>query len=163
MRLSGDLPVPDDGRCLATDALILLNYLTVICANADVAAMIVGLGNDIVEIAVLKRELKRDGEGLKREIFTESEIAYCESKRYPERHLSARFAAKEALFKALGSGKIGDCSWKDIEIINDANGRPSINLVGHTRQIAERMSVRRIHISLTHAGAWAGATVILES
>jgi len=125
--------------------------------------MIIGLGNDIVEIAQMKRQLVRHGDEFRSEIFTDNEVAYCASKRYPERHLSARFAAKEAFFKALGSGKIGDCNWRDIEIVNDEHGRPAVKLAGHTRLIAERLSVRRIHVSLTHTGAWAGATVILES
>lgn len=124
--------------------------------------MIIGLGNDIVEIAEMKRQLVRHGDGFRGEIFTDNEVAYCAGKRYPERHLSARLAAKEALFKALGTGKIGECNWHDIEIVNDENGRPAVKLAGHTRRLAEQLSVRRIHVSLTHAGAWAGATVILE-
>jgi holo-[acyl-carrier protein] synthase len=125
--------------------------------------MIVGIGNDILEISRMKRELERDGVGLKAEIFTPSEIFYCESKAYPERHFAARFAAKEALFKALGTGKINDMSWRDIEVIGDDAGKPHVTLTGTTQKAALRMNVGKIFVSLSHTEAWASANVVLES
>lgn len=125
--------------------------------------MIVGIGHDLMEIAKIKKELNQPGSGAKDEIFADCEIAYCEKKRYPERHLAARFAAKEALFKALGTGKIGPCRWKDIIITNGTNGQPIIELNGKTLEMAQTMSVNKIHLSLTHTSRWAAATVILES
>ena len=125
--------------------------------------MIVGIGNDILEIAQMKREFVRDEGQFKRELFAPNELGYCRFKRYPERHLAARFAAKEALFKALSTGKQPGMLWQDIEIYNDDNGQPLIRLSGQTKKIAKNRKVKRIFVSLSHTQKWAMATVVLES
>jgi holo-[acyl-carrier protein] synthase len=125
--------------------------------------MIVGIGNDIVDLARIRRELGRDGAGIKAEVFTPGEISYCESQRYPERHFAARFAAKEALYKALGSGKVGAMSWLDIEVRRDNSGKPSISLSGATEAEASKRGANRIFVSLSHSGEYASASVVLES
>jgi holo-[acyl-carrier protein] synthase len=125
--------------------------------------MIVGIGTDIFEVARMKRELFKNDSGLIPEVFTPSEINYCKSQNYPERHFAARFAAKEALFKALATGKIGNMSWKDIEIEKNETGAPQILLHGETEKFAKNAGVQRIFVSLSHADNWASANVILES
>ena len=125
--------------------------------------MIVGIGHDIFEVGRMKSELTNGGQKLKEELFTPLEIDYCDKKQYPERHYAARFAAKEALFKALSTGKDTGLSWTDIEIQNGFSGEPTIVLSGETFMQGERIGVNRIMVSLSHTADLASATVILES
>ncbi len=125
--------------------------------------MIIGIGSDILEVARLRAELKNDGDAFRQEIFTPCEIEYCDSKRYPERHYAARFAAKEATLKALSTGKEQGISWHDIEVRNDRNGQPYIVLSGKARDLAYEMRAGRILVSLSHTSEWALANVVLES
>ncbi len=124
--------------------------------------MIVGVGIDIIEIDRLGRDLA-EKDGLTEEIFSAKEIAYCRKKRYSAQHFAARFCAKEALFKALGSGKRGGMSWRDIEADNDPLGLPSLKLHGKTKERAKKLKVTRIHVSLSHTRQMAAACVILET
>lgn len=125
--------------------------------------MIIGIGNDIFEVTRMKRELERDGESLKRQLFTPREIAYCEHKRYPERHFAARFAAKEALLKALSTGLTTEMSWHEVEIQNKQNGQPFFMLSGKILETANRLGANKLFLSLSHTEEWASANVILES
>jgi len=125
--------------------------------------MIVGVGNDILEVARMKRELGRAGGGLKRDVFTPAEIAYCEGKRYPARHFAARFAAKEALFKALGAGAARGLAWREVEVSHGPAGEPRLLLHGSVRKVADELGVRRAFISLSHTAGLAAAYCVLES
>jgi len=125
--------------------------------------MIIGIGNDIFEVTRMKRELERDGESLKRQLFTPGEIVYCEHKRYPERHFAARFAAKEALLKALSTGLTTEMSWHEVEIQNKQNGQPFFMLSGKILETANRLGANKLFLSLSHTEEWALANVILES
>jgi holo-[acyl-carrier protein] synthase len=125
--------------------------------------MIIGIGNDILEIGRMKRELGYGDGNIKKELFTEAELNYCRYKRYPERHLAARFAAKEALFKALATGKQPGMLWQDVEIQNNTNGQPIVKLSGITKKMAKSKKVKKIFISLSHTQKWAMASVVLES
>jgi holo-[acyl-carrier protein] synthase len=125
--------------------------------------MIIGIGSDILEVARFKREIETEGDNFKNELFTACEIEYCDGKRYPERHYAARFAAKEAILKALATGREAGISWRDVEIRNDRNGQPYIVLFGKAKDIAHNMQVSRILVSLSHTQEWAMANVILES
>ena len=124
--------------------------------------MIVGVGIDIIEVERLGRDLT-EKDGLAEEIFTRKEIAYCRTKRYPAQHFAARFCVKEALFKALGSGKRGNMSWRDIETINDAKGSPALRLRGAAKERAKRLKAGKIRVSLSHTRQFAAACVILET
>ncbi|HEX7344427.1 MAG TPA: holo-ACP synthase [bacterium] len=124
--------------------------------------MIVGMGIDIIEVERLARNLA-DKDGLAEEIFSAKEMAYCRKKRYPAQHFAARFCAKEALFKALGSGKRGKLSWRDVETINDAKGSPVVRLRGATKERAKELGVTQICVSLSHTRQTAAACVILQS
>lgn len=125
--------------------------------------MIIGIGSDILEVARVKHGIETEGDIFKNELFTACEIEYCDGKRYPERHYAARFAAKEALLKALATGKEASISWRDVEIRNDNGGRPYIMLFGKAKDVADSMQANRILLSLSHTQEWAMANVILES
>lgn len=125
--------------------------------------MIVGIGTDILEVARMKRELDQKDAGLIPEVFTPSEINYCRGQRYPERHFAARFAAKEALFKALSTGKLPGMLWQDIEIEKGESGTPTISLRGETEKRAQQMGVKHIFTSLSHTSELGSAYIVLES
>lgn len=124
--------------------------------------MIVGLGYDLLDVARVEKMLGHDF-GLAETLFTTSEIRYCREKRYPARHFAARFAAKEALLKALGTGYRNGVSWLHIEVRNDRQGRPGIVLHGKVEELAQTKNVARIHVSLTHTADYAAASIVLES
>ena len=124
--------------------------------------MIIGIGGDIFEVSQMKKQMANDGQNLLDELFTEREQSYCRDKRYPERHLAARFAAKEAMFKALSTGRQPGYLWKDVEIRNADNGKPSISLNGKTKVLAKKLKVKKIFVTLSHSPKWAMAHVILE-
>ena len=96
-------------------------------------------------------------------MFTPAEIAYCESARRPEVHFAARFAAKEAVFKALGTGWGGGVRWRDVEVRVEPSGRPRISLTGEAKRRAESLGAGPIWISLSTEGDQALAVVVLES
>lgn len=125
--------------------------------------MIIGIGCDLFEVRRMEETLRLPDGGAVNGVFTPAEAAYCESKRYPARHFAARFAAKEAFLKALGTGLRGEMSWQEIEITNDSGGKPSIRLTGETAETAARQGVKRIHVSLSHTAEHAAAQVVLES
>ena len=124
--------------------------------------MILGVGLDLVEVERFERDVTRHGDGFLEELFSPREIAYCQGMRWPYPFYAARFAAREALFKALGTGRDGSMSWHDAEVHREASGKPFLVLSGETRRVAEGMGVTRVHLSLTHTEGYAGATVVLE-
>jgi len=123
--------------------------------------VIYGVGIDEVEVARVEKKLN-DTPGLKERLFTEGEINYCESKRHPFQNFAARFAAKEAFFKAVGTGWRYGFAWTDIEIVNDEIGKPACRLYGRVKQFAEEQTITAVHVSLTHLRDIAGAIVMLE-
>ena len=125
--------------------------------------MILGLGADIAEVDRIEAAIARHGRAFLERVFTPQEIAYCERHRARGERYAARFAAKEATMKALGTGWRLGVRWVDIEVTREGSGRPAIELRGAARQHAERMGVSRILVSLTHSGNIAFAEVIFES
>ena len=125
--------------------------------------MIIGIGNDLFEIARLEQELRGDRERFRQQIFTSREIAYCETKHYPARHYAARFAAKEALLKALAVHGQGTFVLQEAEVANDESGQPHMVLHGSLEARAQQLSVQKIFVTLTHTRSHAAANVILES
>jgi holo-[acyl-carrier protein] synthase len=124
--------------------------------------MIIGTGIDIVDVPRIKTLLDRDGERFLHRWFSDAEIEYCASKAEPCLHLAARFAAKEATFKALRlPGSLPLC-WKDIVVRRGGDGAPFLDLHGEPRQAAERMGVERLHLSLSHCDSFALASVTAE-
>ncbi len=125
--------------------------------------MIQGIGIDIIEIERIKEAINKGGERFVRRVFTNLEINYCNKKRLKYQHFAVRFAAKEAVFKALGTGWQKGVRWVDVEIVNDKLGKPMINLFGKTKELAEKMKIKRIYISLSHSANYAIAQIIFEN
>ena len=125
--------------------------------------MIVGTGIDLVETARLKEALKRHREHFVRRLYTPAEIAYCERFKNQAERYAARFAAKEAAFKALGTGWREGVRWLDVEVTHLASGKPQLVLTGRAKELAEELGVTRAEISISHADHYAVATVTFES
>lgn len=121
--------------------------------------MIIGIGIDIVDIDRIKNIIEKWGKHFINKIYTESEIIYCNSKANPYQHYAARFAAKEAFYKALPKNKHTNINWKDIEVIISNEGYPTINF---KREITE-FSSPIVHLSLSHSSNNAIAMVIIEN
>ena len=125
--------------------------------------MIVGIGLDIVETAQLRRLLAEQGERFTQRVFTPAERAACEGRADHEQALAARFAAKEACLKALGTGVSEGLSFLQVEVATAEGGMPSVTLSGAAAARARERGVRRVHVSLSHQPGLAAAAVILES
>jgi holo-[acyl-carrier protein] synthase len=124
--------------------------------------VIVGLGVDMEEVSRIREVISRHGRIFLDRIFTSAEVAYCERHRDPAERYAARFAAKEATMKALGTGWSKGVRWRDIEVTRKPGGRPTIVLHGIAREHADRLGARHLSLSLTHTGNFALAEVILE-
>ena len=126
---------------------------------------IFGIGTDIVNIKRLEKSLKKNNKNFKNRIFSKKEIQYCEKKKKSSSYYAKRFAAKEALSKALGTGIRKGINFKDIEILNDNFGKPSINLKGSTANFLRRKIKKKkyfIYLSLSDDLPWAQATVVIS-
>ena len=126
---------------------------------------IFGLGTDIVNIKRLEKALKKNKNSFKSRIFSSKEILYCDRKKNPSSFYAKRYAAKEALSKALGTGIRKGISFKDIEILNNNLGKPSIKLKGFTKNFLEKKIKNKkysIYLSLSDDLPWAQATVIIS-
>lgn len=123
--------------------------------------MIISTGIDIVEIKEIKKPILKD-KGFAEGVFTSAEIAYCESKLKKFSSYAARFAVKEAVMKAFGTGWASGVSWREIEISNDENGRPFVKLSGDTLVKQKEMGVDNILVSISHSSSFAVASVIFE-
>ncbi len=124
--------------------------------------MIVGSGTDLTEVVRIREAIGRYGDRFVRRIYTDREIAYVERKANRFERYAARFAAKEAGRKALGTGWRRGVHWKDFEVANLPSGRPTLLLHGEAERIAEEMGVKQISLSLTHTGETGMAFVIFE-
>ncbi|ROO51994.1 holo-[acyl-carrier-protein] synthase [Micromonospora sp. Llam0] len=118
------------------------------------------VGTDLVAIDRLASMLTAQPD-LAGEVFTERELSYCSGRRRRHEHLAARFAAKEAVFKALGTGLAGGVGWRDVEVVNAASGRPRLRLAGAARSVAGTAGVRSMEISLSHTAHLAIAFAVL--
>lgn len=125
--------------------------------------MIVGTGVDICEVSRLKAAIARHGRRFLERVFTEHEIAYAESKANRYERYAARFAAKEAGMKALGTGWRGGIAWKDFEVANLPSGRPTLRFHGKATEIAAKLGVTEVALSITHTQDQALAMVIVEA
>jgi holo-[acyl-carrier protein] synthase len=125
--------------------------------------MIVGLGIDIVSIERIEALLGEHGDRSKERLFSDEERAYCEALPHAALHFAARFAAKEAFVKALGTGFDQGLQWRDIAVVNAPGGKPSLTITGKALEIMQTQGVTRTHVSLTHDPIHAAAVVILEA
>ncbi len=124
---------------------------------------VLGIGVDLVENARIEHSLERFGERFLHRVFTADEIEYCQSMRYPARHFAARFAAKEAVSKAFGTGIGKVMGWKDIDVRRKQSGEPFIVLEGKAKHFAEERGARSVWASLAHTDQHAIATIVIES
>lgn len=123
---------------------------------------VAGLGTDLSRIARFERMVGEKKAVIDR-LFTDGEKAYAFSKKFPAPHLAARFAAKEAFLKALGLGLRDGISWLDMNVVRDELGKPSLVLTGRAREIFEEREYTSLHLSYSHEGEYAFATVVLEA
>jgi holo-[acyl-carrier protein] synthase len=121
---------------------------------------ILGIGTDIVECLRIAQMIDRHADLFLNRVFTPDEIAYCSSRKAATQHYAGRWAAKEAVLKAMGTGWSRGIAWQDIEIRNDAEGRPSIALAGGAREACERLGVVEMHISISHCRTFATAYAV---
>ena len=124
--------------------------------------MIVGVGVDLVHIPRIRRMMERWQERFLDRVFTPDEVAYARRRHDPAEHLAARFAAKEATLKALGTGLSMGVRWREMEVRRPLGGRPTLALSGRTQAVGAERGVRRLHVSLTHDGEYALAEVLAE-
>ena len=125
--------------------------------------MVLGLGTDLIEIERVQASIDRFGDRFLERLFTPGEIAFClRKKRHAAESFAARFAAKEAGAKALGTGISRGVGWKEIEVRREAGERPTLHLSGRASERAAAMGVRRLQLSLTHSKALALAVVVAE-
>jgi holo-[acyl-carrier protein] synthase len=124
--------------------------------------MLVGTGIDVVEIERIAHSIERYGARFLERIFTAGEIAYCHRRKNSAESFAARFAAKEAAAKALGTGIQHGVTWTELEVRRAPGERPALHFSGRALEIAERLGVKRISLSIAHGRSVAIATVILE-
>jgi holo-[acyl-carrier protein] synthase len=125
--------------------------------------MIIGIGTDLIEIERIERSFQRHGEQFMQRVFTPGEIAYCQAKKKSAAEsFAARFAAKEAGAKALGTGISRGVSWREFEVTRAPGQRPELRLHGRAAEIAAARGVQRIHLSLTHSRELSMAVVVAE-
>ena len=124
--------------------------------------MILGIGTDLAEVGRVRDSMNRFGSRFLDRVYTLREREYALSKANAAERLAARFAAKEAGMKALGTGWSKGVGWRDIEVVNERSGRPALYFHGAAEGIAEALGAKRISVSLTHTAEMAFAVVILE-
>jgi holo-[acyl-carrier protein] synthase len=124
--------------------------------------MVLGIGTDMIEIERIEASLERFGERFLDRIFTAGEIAYCMRKKNAAESLAARFAAKEAAAKALGTGISRGVNWREFEVRRELSGKPTLHWSGRAGELAAEMGVKRVSLSLTHSRDLAMAVVVVE-
>lgn len=123
--------------------------------------MIFGIGIDVVENARIADSIRRHGDRFLERVYHAAEVDYCRSMKDPTPHFAARFAAKEAVSKALGTGFAGKVSWKDIEVRRKSSGEPFVVLHAAAEDLAKRLGITAVHISLSHSQSYAVANALL--
>lgn len=123
--------------------------------------MILGIGVDVVKVSRIRAAADRWGDRFLARVFTKGERAYAQRRPEPALHLAGRFAVKEAVFKALGVGARRGVRWREVEVVNDAHGKPVLQLTGRTQALSHELGVGAAHISLSHDTDYAIGYVIL--
>lgn len=122
--------------------------------------LIQGIGVDVVDVQRLKETLDEQGEAFTQKVFTDQEVVYCRAKKNPHEHFAARFAAKEAVGKAMQTGWRGHFRWKDVEVVNEPSGAPKVVLY---REVAETLRDCTVHLSLSHTENTVVAFAVIET
>jgi holo-[acyl-carrier protein] synthase len=121
---------------------------------------ILGIGTDITECLRIARMIERHGEQFMNRVYTDEEIRYCQNRREATQHFTGRWAAKEAVLKALGIGSRRGIAWRDIEIRNEPGGRPVVAVRGGIKDVVQRLGVAQIFVSISHCRTHATAYAI---
>jgi holo-[acyl-carrier protein] synthase len=124
--------------------------------------MVIGIGTDLMEIARIEHSYQRYGKSFLERVFTPGEIAYCLARKNYAESLAARFAAKEAGAKALGTGISRGVSWRELEVRREHGQRPELHLSGRAAEVAARLGIKRLSLSLSHSRTDSIAIVIAE-
>jgi holo-[acyl-carrier protein] synthase len=124
---------------------------------------IVGTGIDIVEVLRIAQMIEKHGELFITRVYTDYEIEYCSGRKAATQHYAGRWAAKEAVLKALGTGWRRGIAWRDIEVRNDAKGAPTVKVRAGAREVMEKAGIGRLHLSLSHCRTFAVAYVVAEA
>jgi len=124
--------------------------------------MIFGIGIDLIEVERVAEKIGKKA-GFRELVFSKNEIEYCELRTNKYEHYAARFAAKEAFFKAIGTGWRDGTAFNEIEITNNENGKPELSFFGKTAEAIEKMKLGKISVSLSHLKTMASAIVIIEN
>jgi holo-[acyl-carrier protein] synthase len=124
---------------------------------------VLGIGVDLIRVERLTEALERFGARMEQRLFTEAERTYCRSHKDPLPHLAARFAAKEAAFKAIGTGLSGGVGWKDAEVHQPGGRQPRLEYHGRALEHFRSLGGERTHLSISHDGGFAVACVVIES
>ncbi len=122
---------------------------------------ILGVGMDIVETKRIAESIERFGDRFLHRVFLEGEVAYSRSMKFPHLHLAARFAAKEAISKAFGTGIGRELGWRDLEIVREASGAPRVQLHGRAEAYAKARGVQAVHVSLSHTTEYGAASAVI--
>jgi holo-[acyl-carrier protein] synthase len=123
---------------------------------------ILGIGTDIIEVLRIAQMIERHGELFITRVYTDDEIEYCSARKAATQHYAGRWAAKEAVLKAIGTGWVRGISWRDVEVRNQPGGAPVVALRGGAREVVERRGIRRLHITISHCRCHAVAYAIAE-
>ena len=121
---------------------------------------VLGIGTDIVECLRVAQMIERHGELFLTRVFTSHEIEYCSARKAATQHYAGRFAAKEAVLKALGTGWTRGIHWQDIEVRNEMGGKPQLVLGGAARELADKLGIAEIQISISHCRTHATAFAV---
>lgn len=124
---------------------------------------IYGIGTDIIECERIDRMIRRHEDHFIKRVYTEPEIRYCSGRKSSDQHFAGRWAAKEAVLKAIGTGWISGIAWTDVEVVNESGGKPLIRLHGGAAKIAEEKKIDEIQISITHCKSHAVAFAVALS
>lgn len=128
--------------------------------NEELPLSVVGIGTDIVECLRIAQMIERHGELFINRVYTPLEVRYCQSRKASTQHYAGRWAAKEAILKAIGTGWRRGISWRDVEVRNDPSGRPVVGLRGGARDVVEQFGIRQLLVSISHCRSHATAYAI---
>jgi len=123
-------------------------------------ADIIGIGTDITECLRIARMIERHGDLFLSRVYTSREIQYCTNRKQTTEHFTGRWAAKEAVLKAIGTGWRRGISWRDMEILNDRSGKPTLSILGGVREVAEELRIAKLLVTISHCRTHATSTVI---
>jgi holo-[acyl-carrier protein] synthase len=121
---------------------------------------IIGIGTDITECLRIARMIERHGELFVDRVYTPEEVRYCQNRKQSTQHFAGRWAAKEAVLKALGTGWVRGVSWRDVEILNESGGKPVVAIHDGAKEVARRQGITKIFISISHSRTHATAYAV---